>query len=73
MNIVDWFDPHNLQHLRAYDHLRRVGYWPEGFIPPEVKIMGHECWQVLIINKMADCWVHRMLEIDQETSDGSRH
>ena len=31
MKIEDWFDPKNLDHLRAYNHLRNYGEWPDGF------------------------------------------
>jgi hypothetical protein len=36
MTIAEFFDPCNIIHLQAYDHLLRTGSWPEGFFPPNV-------------------------------------
>lgn len=28
MDLVDWFDPNNKEHLRTYVHVQNGGYWP---------------------------------------------
>lgn len=32
MKLQDWFDPYNIDHIKAYDHLQKTGTWPEGFV-----------------------------------------
>lgn len=51
----DWFDPYNLKHLRAYNHLQKHGAWPEGFKPKDIKMDVY--WHSKIINKMAEAWI----------------
>lgn len=59
MSIVDWFDPHNREHLEAWIHLEEQGVWPEGFIPKEVTF--GPTWVVEIGIKMAHCWISHAL------------
>lgn len=33
VKIVDWFNPFNVDHLRAYKILQDTGAWPKGFLP----------------------------------------
>ena len=54
-DIVDWFDIHDDDHLRAWSHLNETGIWPEGFVPEGTLFDTN--WQMLIILKMADAWV----------------
>lgn len=54
-SIVDWFDPKNLTHLQAYQHLQNVGLWPEHFIPADVGFPN--LWQVALAGKLADLYV----------------
>jgi hypothetical protein len=51
MNITDWFNPSDIKHLRAYEHLYTKGCWPEGFKPADV-----ECqvgWDNILAQKIA--------------------
>jgi len=59
MNIVDWFDVNNLEHLKAYKHLGETGVWPTTFIPNFVE-MG-TLWYGRITSKIADEFVNKML------------
>jgi len=31
MSILDWFDIHDIEHLKAWQHLKDKGMWPEGY------------------------------------------
>lgn len=59
VSFIDWFDPHDVEHMKAYKHLNTVGMWPKGFIPDNV-VMGSN-WNILLINKLADCWLDYLL------------
>lgn len=60
MNIVDWFDPKNLDHLTAYVSLQRHGSWPVGFIPNGITFPP--AWAVLIASKIADHYLYSILK-----------
>lgn len=55
LNIVNWFNPHSIRHIKAYKHVLDTGCWPEGFIPedPVFPVL----WRISIVNKLADCWI----------------
>ena len=38
-NILDWFDPHNIEHLKAYRHMENTGRWPEDFLPDDIEMV----------------------------------
>lgn len=62
MPIEDWFDPHDVGHIRAWEYLNRRGVWPEGFIPEYVDMSA--VWSVAIANKMARAWADHVLATD---------
>ena len=64
MNIIDFFDVTNLEHLRAYQQLLITGIWPKGFIPEDIEFVTN--WQIIISNKLASEYI--MQSIDLETS-----
>ena len=59
MNIVDWFDPDNIEHLKAYRHLQNFGLWPGGFLPDDIEIPS--LWSTLIKNKIVEFFIDEML------------
>jgi hypothetical protein len=59
MLIQDWFDPDNVEHVKAYKHLRENGVWPVGFVPEHITL--NACWVVAIIAKLADRWIDSKL------------
>lgn len=63
-DLVDWFDPHNIDHIRAYRHHQDNGNWPENFIPDFVIRPVH--WFVELSVKMADQWVDLILDSHQK-------
>jgi len=60
MNITNWFDPNNKDHIEAYYYLLRNGSWPQDFMPEDVqRPVG---WDVSLAYKMCDCWVKYMMK-----------
>jgi len=59
VNVVDWFDASNLEHLKAYKYLGENAFWPKGFLPDFVEI--GPSWCARITSKIADEFVNRML------------
>lgn len=55
MNIVEWFDVNDKQHIAAWIELGDSGVWPMGFIPPGMDFPM--AWQGQIAFKMANAWV----------------
>jgi hypothetical protein len=55
MTITEFFNPHNVDHMVAYDHVMATGRWPEGFIPEGTVFSS--VWQVELLGKMAYAWI----------------
>lgn len=61
-SIIDWFDPNNIEHLKAYRELEHIGMWPKDFLPEN--ILFTPTWNVGIMNKLADCYLRDKLNDD---------
>jgi len=57
MDIVEFFNPYSVEHLKAYEHLSKHGKWPAGFLPENLEYSN--VWQVGIVNKMANAWLEQ--------------
>ncbi|MDX1806210.1 MAG: hypothetical protein R3267_04180 [Paenisporosarcina sp.] len=55
MKITEFFDPLDIKHLIAYQHLQQKGVWPDGFIPKDVEFESN--WQMMLQSKMAELWI----------------
>jgi hypothetical protein len=55
MTIYEFFDPYNMDHIEAYQHLGKTGHWPEGFLPENIEIAP--LWQIRILEKLANAWI----------------
>ena len=69
MTIIDVFDINDNNHLQAYRHLCRLGYWPDKFVEDfetklDCKLEFTMGWQIFIADKMANEWVNYKLEND---------
>jgi len=58
-SITVFFDPHDLQHIKAYAELVDSGMWPKGFIPDGTVLPSG--WQTILAFKMTDAWMEHML------------
>jgi hypothetical protein len=58
MDLYDYFDVNNIEHLKAYRYLQNNGSWPKDFfanLPFSIEIGPH--WNTLIKSKLADAYV----------------
>jgi hypothetical protein len=58
ITIVDFFNPYDLEHLKAYRHLEKTGFWPENFYPEGVE--WSLIWQAALTAKMTQAWLEAM-------------
>ena len=61
MDILEWFDIDNTNHLKAYLHLEETGMWPEDFVPDDITFSTS--WHIVIMSKMADAYVRIQLDM----------
>jgi len=64
MNLSDYFDPYNRDHLSAWRHLCEHHMWTHEFWA-EVEANSltiDNGWQFVIVDKIAEAWVKHMLE-----------
>ena len=59
MTLCEWFEPTNPKHVYAYQHLQRVGTWPEGFVPDGIEIP--HLWFMDITQQLANRWMKHVL------------
>ena len=60
MTIIEYFDPTNIEHLRAYDVLQRTGSWPRSFWRDHIEknmLVIPAGWSYGIASKLADAYV----------------
>ena len=67
-SFCEWFDPQNIEHLKAYFQLQNTGMWPDKFIP--VNIFIEPNWPVIIAFKLANCWIDYKLLLPNENQIG---
>ena len=63
MTIVEWFEPTNIEHIKAYKHLMDTGMWDKGFIPEDVEMTSQ--WNLMLMGKIVDHYVDEMLDGSQ--------
>lgn len=68
-SIVDFFDPTNLSHLEAYKTFEETGYFPDHFIPADVKLST--MWRYALASKLATLFVSQ--KINELTGKTLRH
>ncbi len=54
MTIIEWFDPENEKHMKAWKHLSKSGSWPRDFIPDDVEFPN--LWQVSLAGIMGELY-----------------
>jgi hypothetical protein len=59
MTIVEYFNPTNYQHLRAYDYLQHKGRWSKDFNIFDLEFpVG---WQIALLAKIANAFLDEKL------------
>ena len=61
MTIIEWFDPNNIEHLRAFQQLNNTGVWPTGVAPTGIEF--NHLWQVTLTAKLADAYLDLKLMV----------
>ena len=60
-SFTEWFDPYNVEHIRAYFTLQHTGMFPTDFLP--VSIYMEPSWQAILAFKLANCWIDHKLNL----------
>ena len=61
MDIREFFDIDKIDHVRAYQHLKETGCWPQGFIP-EGTMFESGSWHADLAMRLANKYVERILD-----------
>jgi hypothetical protein len=59
IDIVEWFDVNNIEHLKAYYNLQHGGFWDKGFVPEYVTFSN--AWQIGLAAKLANAYINLIL------------
>jgi hypothetical protein len=59
MLIQEFFDPMNIEHIKAYRNLQNKGVWPKEFIPEGTEFGPG--WQALIAFKIANLYIEQKM------------
>lgn len=54
--IVEFFDPYKIDHIKAFRHLQKTGFWPLGFVPETLE-EAPSLWYTLVADKMVNAWL----------------
>jgi hypothetical protein len=60
IDFVGWFDPDDINHIRAHEHLCHEGQWPNDFIPKNCLMSCS--WMTDLTRKLANAWIAHMKE-----------
>ena len=63
MTIIGYFDPDNIEHIRALQYREDNGKFPEGFPPPEIEMPPMASWYWRLHVKLAQKWIRHMLQL----------
>ena len=61
MDILQYFDINNIEHLLAFSRLNKEGKWPDGFIPEDTTF-ENVGWHMLLESKMAGAYIKLKLK-----------
>lgn len=60
MDILDFFDVENTEHIKAFDHFLVESSWPKGFIPDNVTFNSN--WTNVITAELASAYIDLKLK-----------
>lgn len=55
MEINEWFDIENMEHIRAYYFLQKRGVWPRKFTPDNITF--NQGWQIVLMHRFASAYI----------------
>ena len=58
MTIVDFFDPYNVEHMKAFEVLNTTGCWPVGFVADDIEIP--HTWIIGLYGKISNAWLEKV-------------
>jgi len=67
MTIVEFFNPMEIEHIKAYRYFEEHCHFPVGFAPDDIEYP--KLWQVSLISKLAQYWIKY---IEVTNSDDSK-
>jgi len=61
--LANWFDPTNLEHLRAFKALSKGFGWPKDFYAKMMRdgVIIHDAWQQYIESRIVARWIQEKL------------
>jgi len=59
MELTEFFNPYNVDHIQAYKVLGETGAWPKDFLPEGVIISP--VWNMILAAKCTNAWVEQVL------------
>ena len=64
MDIAEYFDARNTEHIKAYKHLMEKGAWPKDFYDSitDIGITFSTIWHVAVLSKIAKCFIEDSLK-----------
>jgi len=68
VDLIDWFDIENPDHMKAYDHLQKKSTWPVNFLPADMIIPSD--WYMMLHFKLAAGYV-KLFNERQKINEGS--
>lgn len=68
MNILEFFDVKNKEHLRAFKTLCDNGMWPEGFLPKNIYFPT--LWQTSLYGQLANAYLEIVFKNEKEQENG---
>ena len=62
ISIVDWFNPTNHEHLKAFKELQFTGTWPKEFwVKNNMDLMViPTCWHYALMSKIVDHYLNNI-------------
>ncbi len=61
-SVVDFFDPRDEEHIRAYAHVQRTGSWPADFWERIKHLQRPVLWDTAIAYKIAKVYIEDFLK-----------
>lgn len=58
-NIIDFFNPENLEHCMGYSYFQKSGTWPKKFLPKNIYFPP--AWEILLMSKITDSFIENQI------------